>query len=145
MSSISRASSSSCSTRFRSSSRSKLFEPSFFTAENSLERAHIPANCATRGDLLAQKADANRLRNITIHSRRQIFFAVAAHRMRGHRHDRRSAPCFQFRFADQLCRLDAAHDRHLNVHQEYIDHLLPCHRGEERLFSSCPLSQLLYT
>ena len=77
-------------------------------------------------DRCDELVDIDRLREVTIHARVQATFAVALHGVRGQRDDRQARPISAFAIADRLGRLEAAHLRHLEIHEHTSNACLRC-------------------
>ena len=65
----------------------------------------------------------NRFRHVPVHAGRQTALTVAVHRMRGHRDDPYVAAGLPLALPDGGGRVEAAHFRHLHIHQHHVERL----------------------
>ena len=68
-----------------------------------------------------QPIDVDRLREVAVHAGLQAALAVALHRVRGQRDDRHVRAGRALALADGRRGLEAAHDRHLHVHDDDVE------------------------
>src|SRR6185295_6999652 len=84
-------------------------------------------------DDLEELVRLNRLRQIRVHPRRQAAQVVALHRMGGHGDDREMKPGDVFPFANDRRAVEAAHLRHLHIHEHAAERRCGVIQDRERL------------